>query len=98
MSSYGDLADRLESVLADLDELAFDELREAVADGATIRPLSDKELAKARRAVEKATRVLEALDQRGEPAVAVVEFLKGVKTFGVIVDELGGYIGFVALV
>ena len=65
MSSYGDLADRLESVLADLDELAFDELREAVADGATTRPHSGKELAKARRAVEKATRVLEALDQRG---------------------------------
>lgn len=65
MSSYGDLADRLELVLADLDELAFDQLREAVADGATTRPHSDKELAKARRAVEKASRVLQALDAQG---------------------------------
>jgi hypothetical protein len=65
VSSYGGLADRLEAILADLDELAFDELREAVADGATTRPQSDKELAKARRAVEKAARVLQALDQGG---------------------------------
>lgn len=65
MSSYGELAGRLQAVLDDLDELAFDQLREAVADGATVRPASDKELAKARRAVEKATRVLEALDDHG---------------------------------
>lgn len=62
MSAYSSLADRLRSVLDDLDELAFDQLREAVADGATSRPMSDKELAKARRAVEKAAAVLEALD------------------------------------
>lgn len=63
MSNYADLAERLRSVLGDLDELAFDQLREAVADGATSRPTSDKELAKARRSVEKAARVLEALDE-----------------------------------
>lgn len=62
MSEYSTLADRLRSVLEDLDELAFGELREAVADGATTRPESDKELAKARRAVDKAAAVLEALD------------------------------------
>jgi len=62
VSAYSSLADRLRSVLDDLDELAFDQLREAVADGATSRPMSDKELAKARRAVEKAAAVLEALD------------------------------------
>jgi len=61
LSDYSSLADRLRSVLDDLDELAFDQLREAVADGATSRPASDKELAKARRAVEKAAAVLEAL-------------------------------------
>ena len=54
MSRLDELAERLESVVADLDELAFDRLREAVADGATERPASDKELAKARRAAEKA--------------------------------------------
>lgn len=62
MSDVAALADRLRSILDDLDELAFDRLREAVADGATSRPTSDKELAKARRSVEKAMRVLEALD------------------------------------
>ena len=61
MSDYGVLAERLRSILDDLDELAFDQLREAVADGATSRPASDKELAKARRSVEKAVRVLESL-------------------------------------
>ena len=62
MSGYGELATRLRSVLDDIDEMAFDQLREAVADGATTRPPSDKELAKARRSVEKAARVLEALE------------------------------------
>ena len=62
MSDIATLADRLRNILDDLDELAFDRLREAVADGATSRPTSDKELAKARRSVEKAMRVLEALD------------------------------------
>ena len=62
MSDVAALADRLRAILDDLDELAFDRLREAVADGATSRPASDKELAKARRSVEKAMRVLEALD------------------------------------
>lgn len=65
MSDYASLADRLRSVLDDLDELAFDQLREAVADGATTRPASDKELAKARRSVEKAARVLEVLADDG---------------------------------
>jgi hypothetical protein len=53
-----ELAERLEAIVADLDELAFDQLREAMSRGATERPASDKELAKARRAVEKAIHVL----------------------------------------
>jgi hypothetical protein len=63
MSEFGSLADRLESIVEDLDELAFDRLRMAVADGATQRPVSDKELAKARRAAEKAAHILRALDR-----------------------------------
>ncbi len=63
MSEMGRLADRLESLAADLDELAFDRLREAAADGATERPASDKELVKARRAVEKALHILRGLDE-----------------------------------
>lgn len=63
MNRYDDLAGRLRSVLDDLDDLAFDQLREAVADGATSRPVSDKELGKARRSIDKAVRVLEALGE-----------------------------------
>ncbi|HEY5663509.1 MAG TPA: hypothetical protein VIS05_05690 [Ilumatobacter sp.] len=63
MSEFGRLADRFEALVEELDELAFDRLREAVADGATQRPHSDKELAKARRSAEKAAHILRALDR-----------------------------------
>ena len=62
MSSIESLADRLETIVADLDELTFDRLREAMADGATERPKADRELTKARRAVEKAAHILRHLD------------------------------------
>ena len=61
MSEFDELAGRLESIVADLDDLAFERLREAVADGATSRPQSDKELTKARRAAEKAAHILRRL-------------------------------------
>lgn len=56
------LVERLESVAADLDDIAFDRLREAVADGETERPKIDKQLMQARRAIEKAVIVLRQLD------------------------------------
>ena len=74
MSGAESLADRLAGVLADLDEVMFDELQQALADGATSRPASDRVLAQARRAVEKAERLLRQLDEgssgadRGSPA------------------------------
>ncbi len=58
MSDLEQLADRLDAIVADLDEIAFDRLREAVAEGATERPNEDKELARARRAAEKAAHIL----------------------------------------
>jgi hypothetical protein len=61
MSDPATLAARLESIVADLDELAFDRLREAVAEGETTRPAADRELVKARRAVEKAAHILRQL-------------------------------------
>lgn len=63
MADIASLAERLESIVDDLDELAFDRLREAVADGIKERPQSDRELTKARRAVEKAAAVLRSLDE-----------------------------------
>ncbi len=60
---FDNLIERLESVAADLDELAFDRLREAVADGEVTRPPDDKRLMQARRAIEKAAGVLRQLDE-----------------------------------
>ena len=58
MSRYDDLAEQLEAIGAELDELSFDVLQEAVAEGATQRPPVDKTLTQARRAVEKAAQLL----------------------------------------
>ncbi|HEY7628824.1 MAG TPA: hypothetical protein VH761_17260 [Ilumatobacteraceae bacterium] len=54
---YDELADRLQAVVEDLDQVAFDQLREASADGRG-RPADDKRLIQARRAVEKAIHLL----------------------------------------
>lgn len=62
MSGAGSIADRLDAIVADLDELAFDQLREAMADGERARPHSDKTLTQARRAIEKAAHLLRTLD------------------------------------
>lgn len=62
MSELGSIADRLDSIVADLDEIAFDRLREAMADGARARPDSDKTITQARRAIEKAAHLLRSLD------------------------------------
>jgi hypothetical protein len=63
MGEYASLVDRLESVAADLDEIAFDRLREAVADGETARPTDDRRLMQARRAIEKAAAILRQLEE-----------------------------------
>ena len=60
---YSAFVDRLEAIAADLDEMAFDRLREAVADGEVERPADDKKLMQARRAIEKAAAVLRQLDE-----------------------------------
>ncbi len=54
---YDDLADQLDRIVADLDERAFDLLREASAQRRG-RPVDDKRLTQARRAVEKAAHLL----------------------------------------
>jgi len=60
---FQSLVDRLETVAADLDEMAFDRLREAVAEGEVTRPPEDKKLMQARRSIEKAAAILRALDE-----------------------------------
>ena len=62
MTDYGTLADRLAAIAAELDEMAFDRLREAVADGEVERPDEDKKLMQARRSIEKAAGILRVLD------------------------------------
>jgi hypothetical protein len=52
------LAERLVAIAEELDQIAFDQLREAVADGEIERPASDRRLMQARRAVEKAAHLL----------------------------------------
>ena len=62
MSDLTGLADRLEAIGEELDEIAFDRLRMAAADGQRARRDEDRELTKARRAVEKAVAVLRGID------------------------------------
>lgn len=56
---YKHLADRLGVIAEELDELMFEQLREAAAEKRG-RPDDDKRLAQARRAIEKAERLLRA--------------------------------------
>ena len=68
MSGYGDLAARLREIAGELDDAALDVLNRAVADGETVRPVEDKALTQARRAVEKAATLLESLRTTGTDA------------------------------
>lgn len=66
----GELADRLDRIVADLDDLAFDELRAAVGGEGDPRDLraADRVLVRARRAVEKAAGLLHELADAGAAA------------------------------
>ena len=59
--NYDHLADRLDALAEDLDEIMFDQLREAAAEKSG-RPADDKRLTQARRAIEKASHLLRASD------------------------------------
>jgi len=63
MSDLDALADQLTNIGEQLDEMAFDRLREAAAEGATHRPRNDKQMMQARRAIEKAAHLLRSMDQ-----------------------------------
>ncbi len=63
MTDFSQLAERLDAVAEEIDEFAFDLLREAMADGEVERPQVDRRLMQARRAVEKAAGILRDLDE-----------------------------------
>jgi hypothetical protein len=54
---YDELIERLQVAADDLDQVIFDRLREASAEGRA-KPADDKRLTQARRAVEKAIHLL----------------------------------------
>ena len=58
MSELEQIVGRIDALVEELDEIAFDRLREAAADGATERPELDKRITQARRALEKAAGLL----------------------------------------
>jgi hypothetical protein len=62
VTRYEELAERLEAIGSELDDLSFDLLQQAVADGATQRPSGDRTLTQARRAIEKAAGLLRQLE------------------------------------
>ncbi len=63
MADYERLAERLDQIAEELDDIAFDQLREAVADGEVERPRSDKTLMQVRRAVAKASHLLRSITE-----------------------------------
>ena len=62
MWDYSGLIGRIEGIAADIDDMAFDQLREASAEGMAARPTSDRRLMQARRALEKAAESLRAIE------------------------------------
>jgi hypothetical protein len=66
VTGLGTIAERLQAIVDELDEIAFDRLREASADGSGERPEGDREIMRARRAVEKAAVLLRSLDERSD--------------------------------
>jgi hypothetical protein len=62
MNDYHDLVARIEAIAEEIDERAFGELTQAVAARAGARPVADKQLMQARRALEKAAVALRSID------------------------------------
>lgn len=64
MGDHHDLVAQLEAIGELLTDRAIEVLRAAIEDGGGERPAEEKELVKAQRAVDKAARILRALDER----------------------------------
>jgi hypothetical protein len=59
---FAALADRLDAIADELGDTALEELKGAVRRGDDKRPVAERTLTQARRAVEKAAHLLRALD------------------------------------
>lgn len=55
----GEVTGELRAIVERLDEIAFDALREAVAEGQTTRPELERRVVRARNAIDRARRILE---------------------------------------
>jgi hypothetical protein len=55
-----EIARQLSDIVERLDEVAFEALRSAFADGQTVRPDVERRAVRARNALERARRILEA--------------------------------------
>lgn len=67
--SFEDLAARLEGIATDMDDLAFEHLREAAAGGDAVHLAAERRLLKARRAVARAVAALSAQGAVDSPEV-----------------------------
>ncbi len=63
MADYEDLCAQLESVAEAITDRSIEALRAAIEAGARAHPPEEKELAKAQRSIDKAIRILRALDE-----------------------------------
>ena len=54
-----EVTSELRTIVERLDEIAFDTLREAVAEGQTARPELERRVVRARNAIDRARRILE---------------------------------------
>ncbi len=68
MADTDELADRLETIAEELADLALDRLKSAVRVGRSVRPVDEKRITQARRAVEKAVHLLRSADVTGDDA------------------------------
>ena len=62
MNEFQDIATALEQISGQIDDLALTQLREDIAQGRT-RSSTDRDLMRARRAVEKATGIMRQLSK-----------------------------------
>lgn len=67
MSEVEPIVEQLRQIVERLDDLSFAELQRALADSRTERPTIDRQVTKARRAIERAIGALEQSSEASDP-------------------------------